>query len=729
MFKSRLAWRFFAMFVACALIPILALALVSYIRVTGQLEGQALERLSQTAKSHALWIYERLILADHQIQVMRELPQKQLQSLPLYISERNSEMFSALALLDGNRVTWASGEVSRSVREEGIRSMELSNRDVALLTYKDDDQSAGLALIRRVEKCGKGNCLLVGIVKPAFLWGDEQGNVLPPGIDFVVWDEHGNALFNSLDEPVARHQDLPGQHHDGMSRGQIQLTIGNQGYHAFVWSVFMKPRFHVPFWTVMVLEPKNRIFAPMHSFKIIFFCVVVLSLIVTVWLSSRAIEKSLIPIDKLMTGARHVSNQDFSHRVAVQSKDEFRDLADAFNSMASGLDRQFRTLVARADMDIAILSVLDLEKIILTSLNQINSFFAHKTAAISTFVSDDLTPGRSFIRGTGQRNDTPVMRPCELGSDEHRIFDEDLPWQEFRQDQEVPGYLSVLHRAEVCRYTVFPIRVNGRLFALVSFGLGIEDNHSQQELEQMRGFCNHLAVAFSNAYLIREMRELNMGTLLALARTVDAKSPWTGGHSVRVAQMAADIGTVMGLSTDLVEDLKRASLLHDIGKIGVPAVLLNKKGRLTPEEYEIIKSHPVLGARILTPIKVYYHIIPIVEQHHERYDGAGYPHGLTGENIDRSARIVAVADAFDAMVSDRPYRLGLSEGQAIDTIVQESGRQFDPSVVTAFRKAVSHRKASLSRSAPPLVFPEAESIPLSSLYNPDSASEVIPVKH
>jgi HD-GYP domain-containing protein (c-di-GMP phosphodiesterase class II) len=124
--------------------------------------------------------------------------------------------------------------------------------------------------------------------------------------------------------------------------------------------------------------------------------------------------------------------------------------------------------------------------------------------------------------------------------------------------------------------------------------------------------------------------------------------------------------------------------LHDIGKLGIPSRILDKPGKLEDEEIEVIKSHPTKGVTILEPIRSYAELLPIVHQHHERFDGMGYPKGLKGESIHRSARILTVADAFDAMVSDRPYRKGLSEERAIEIIREASGTQFDPRVVETF---------------------------------------------
>ena len=215
--------------------------------------------------------------------------------------------------------------------------------------------------------------------------------------------------------------------------------------------------------------------------------------------------------------------------------------------------------------------------------------------------------------------------------------------------------------------------------------------YDQKDLEQMRGFTDHLAIAFANSNLLKELKELNVGTLYALARTVDAKSSWTAGHSVRVAQITIDIAKVLGLPQEVLDDLQRAALLHDIGKIGIPLGIIDKPGKLTVEEDDIIKNHPSIGARILSPIGAYASIIPVVEQHHERYDGKGYPFGKSGEQIHPFARIIALADTFDAMISERPYRGRLTQKQAIRIIREDAGGQFDPRIVEAFNQVVSRQ--------------------------------------
>lgn len=184
-----------------------------------------------------------------------------------------------------------------------------------------------------------------------------------------------------------------------------------------------------------------------------------------------------------------------------------------------------------------------------------------------------------------------------------------------------------------------------------------------------------------------ELHELFLAALESLASAIEAKSPWTRGHSERVADYAQKIGQSLGLAEEELEKLRIAALLHDIGKIGTYDNILEKPGKLTGAEYETIKQHPGKGAEMLAPIKQLHDIIPWIRGHHERYDGAGYPDGLKGDDIPFQARILAIADTFDAMTAERPYRTTPGKSQAREEIERQSGTQFDAKVVEAFLRA------------------------------------------
>lgn len=185
-----------------------------------------------------------------------------------------------------------------------------------------------------------------------------------------------------------------------------------------------------------------------------------------------------------------------------------------------------------------------------------------------------------------------------------------------------------------------------------------------------------------NSYL--KLRRANYGLIEAFTKAVDAKDTYTAGHSTRVSLYARVIGKLIDLPKDEFEKLKLAALFHDIGKIGIPDNVLLKEGKLTEEEFNIIKSHPETGNNILISVSMLSEILPAVRHHHEKYDGRGYPDGLKGEEIPLHARILAIADAFDAMTSDRSYQKKRTYEEALKELERCAGTQFDPVMTKAF---------------------------------------------
>ena len=210
---------------------------------------------------------------------------------------------------------------------------------------------------------------------------------------------------------------------------------------------------------------------------------------------------------------------------------------------------------------------------------------------------------------------------------------------------------------------------------------------SDEDRDIIKTLGNQAANAVQNARLIDEQKTLYFDTISALAAAVDAKDSYTHNHSRDVSTYARAIGEQMGLSEQDMELLQRAAVLHDIGKIAVPGSILNKPDRLTREEFETMKTHVLSGVKIVENISNMAAIIPAMRGHHERYDGKGYPEGLQGEVIPPMARILAVADTYDAITSDRPYRKGPGHDFAVAEIIRCSGSQFAPEVVEAFLKS------------------------------------------
>jgi HD-GYP domain-containing protein (c-di-GMP phosphodiesterase class II) len=193
-----------------------------------------------------------------------------------------------------------------------------------------------------------------------------------------------------------------------------------------------------------------------------------------------------------------------------------------------------------------------------------------------------------------------------------------------------------------------------------------------------------------------ENRELFVGSIRMLGAAIDEKDPYTRGHSGRVAKYSSLIGECLGMDTEGLDRLRVSALLHDVGKIGVDDRILKKPGALTPEEFEMMKQHPVKGANIMRPVAQLKEMLPGIELHHEHMDGRGYPYGLKGDQIPMMARVIAVADTLDAMTTNRPYQTARDLPYALEKIRELVGTKFDPAVVEALDVAINSGKLKLS---------------------------------
>lgn len=237
---------------------------------------------------------------------------------------------------------------------------------------------------------------------------------------------------------------------------------------------------------------------------------------------------------------------------------------------------------------------------------------------------------------------------------------------------------------KISQVTFMPICAKNKVLGIIIVGAKTKLNDKRVNI--LNSIANNAAVAIENATLYENSKKYFIKTIDALIAAVEAKDKYTEGHSRRVSRYVEIIANSLGLPKERVEDLKIAGILHDVGKIGISDNILLKPGKLTPEEYEEVKQHPIISNRILYSVGLSEVTMKAIACHHERYDGKGYPFGLKEEELDIESQIIAVADAFDAMTSDRSYRRALSIDEAIKEIIRNKGTQFGPDVVDAILK-------------------------------------------
>ena len=278
----------------------------------------------------------------------------------------------------------------------------------------------------------------------------------------------------------------------------------------------------------------------------------------------------------------------------------------------------------------------------------------------------ELHPGEGLKSGTGIAGSVVLSGRAEIIND-------------------IPSDLRYVHGAiRVSSLMCAPLKIKDRVIGVIYISSENPVHYTAEDLKLLSAIAFQAAAGIENARLYDSLKETFLTTVYTLAETIEKRDPYTGGHTKRVMNYSIAIGKVLGLSEVEIGKLELAAVLHDIGKIGIKDCILLKKRKLTAPEFDEIKMHTIYAEEILNHIKHLREIIPGVKSHHERYDGTGYPEKLRGDNIDIMARIIAVADAFDAMTTDRPYRKGLSLQMAFDELRINSGTQFDPEVVRAF---------------------------------------------
>jgi len=369
-------------------------------------------------------------------------------------------------------------------------------------------------------------------------------------------------------------------------------------------------------------------------------------------------------------------------------------------SEVAALQRRVQQLSSLLEISRKLTSTLSLEEVLGRAFESVEEVLEAERSSVWRL--DEETGTLSFLMARGPGMDLDSLRDVRMALGEGIVghvastglplIVEDVhsdPRWSSRMDRRI-GFTT---RSILC----VPLIVNGRTVGVIQvLNRKSGEGFVREDLGRLEALAAQVAIALDNAILYEERRRTFLYLTETLAEVIEHRDVYTGGHVHRVVTYSLAAGRGLDLDAGALDTLRLSATLHDVGKIGIEDRILNKKGKLTAREESRMHEHVTIGAQILGGAPFLRPAVPGVRHHHERYDGTGYPDGLRGEGIPLAARIIAVADTYDAMTTDRPYRKGLSSRKALQELVRCSGSQFCPRTVAAFR--VAHRTQELDSS-------------------------------
>lgn len=421
--------------------------------------------------------------------------------------------------------------------------------------------------------------------------------------------------------------------------------------------------------------------------QIILFALAVILLGAAGFLAIRSVVMALL---RALRDAEAVANGDISRRLRSDGTSEINQLARHFNKVISRLEQTVTSLQASRKQTHDLLAQLcasgsqpgDMTGIFKTCLNTLLSMAGLQAGALLIVSPGGETMKVRVLTGLPEALKSAVI-PLGHGvagwvasHGQMVTVSESMPWKK--------GEISEIEKCMSCSLHI-PMTATGRTRGVISIGL----REGQKEIPAddiltIRSLANQVAVALENAELRRKEERTYIETVAALAAAVEARDRYTRGHSRRVTEFSVAIARNMGKPEWFVKDLESAALLHDIGKIGFSDTILCDSAPISPDSLPLIRNHPIMGENILKPVGSLSRLCTIVRHHHEKFDGSGYPDRLKGEEIPLAARMITVADSFDAMISERPYKPSRKREDAMAELMNCSGTQFDPTCVEVF---------------------------------------------
>lgn len=688
LFRTRVASRILALFFVGAIVPVVVLEVLSFRAVSDLLEEQSEDRLVQLADATVQIVLERMSSTTSWVQSAG--------SLALLAAPRGPDT-EVLARVDGLAPSVAGIAITD---QEGRLTASLSTIDAPPALSAEDYRrlDAGQNVLKRVaDPLGEGMYLALPVAgRPGdILWAELEADSIwasamvlgagPQVADMCILDADLQPFACKRGDASALPGHLAAAALPGLD-GLLRFEMDGEEQVAAWKRVYLRAAYGVPEWIVVVAEDESTVHAPVATFVYNLPLALAVGMGLVLLLTNFLVARTMVPLERLTEGTQRIAGHDLDARVEVDTEDEFGMLARSFNTMAERLDLQFAQLEAAQAIDRAVMEDNNATVAIGALMNGLERLaLTTRCAVVFEEASVDSSAGL-YRKGGGEKLIRSELAPEQLAeflrltTDGHAIVPSDALPLPLLEAGMASGGEDVL---------LLPMSVQSTGVGYVALQLDDRGSPSPEEIGRARRLVNQAGVALNENRMRRELVEFSGETLRALANAIDAKSRWTTGHSERVTDLAWAVGKRLGLGPKELDLLHRGGLLHDIGKIGVSTAILDHPGKLDEEQRKAVEAHTVIGDRILEPIRVFRPLRPIVLHHHERWDGDGYPNGLSGEEIPFLARVMAVADVFDALASPRPYRDALPMDVVLDHMRSETGRSFDPRVMEAFDAVIA----------------------------------------
>lgn len=407
------------------------------------------------------------------------------------------------------------------------------------------------------------------------------------------------------------------------------------------------------------------------------------------------------PVRALAESAAQIASGDFRKRFQDKRRDEIGTLARSLNSMAerteshiSQIEQRMKTIETMNRIDKAVLSSISRRDLLDRVIGIVSLMMDCRSVGLG--LRNDARGGYEVLSYYDRDGRQIKSGGAFLADDELGPIIRDRQVELFQLcgegviEAEFPQALSFMGR-EVGTLMNVPLFITERYLGSMVLTRSGTGGFTEEEESTAKMLADQVAVALQSVRAFEERENLLVGILIALTRSIDAKSRWTAGHSERVAVYAEAMSVRMGMGEEELRTVTISAILHDIGKFAVSESILDKPGPLTEEEMAVVRTHPDVGAKILSGIPFYETIMPGVLHHHERWNGSGYPDGLAGADISLNGRILAIADVYDAITDDRPYRRGWGGEEAIRFMKEQKEAMFDPGLVDLFLKVLADR--------------------------------------